>query len=76
MEEGAMDELISPAEARRISGGLSESTIRRLVSDGAYPKPITLSRNRRGGPARIAFVRAEVLEWNRQRIAADRQPAA
>lgn len=69
-------ELISPAEARRISGGISESTLRRLLAAGDYPEPIVLSRTRAGRPARIAFARAEVLERNRRLIARARGPEA
>ena len=62
------DTLLSPAEARRISGGLSASSIARLVSAGAYPKPIVLSRSRSGKPARIAWSEREVRAWVAARI--------
>jgi predicted DNA-binding transcriptional regulator AlpA len=52
--------------------GISESTQRRLIAEGDYPRPIVLSRTRSGRPARIAFVRSEVLEWCRRRIEAAR----
>jgi predicted DNA-binding transcriptional regulator AlpA len=68
--------LVAPAEARKLCGGISESTIRRLVAQGAFPKPITLSRNRRGQAARIAWVYDELVTWVRDRIAADRGAAA
>lgn len=69
-----MDEsiLISPPEARRISGGISESTQRRLIDAGEYPRAVVLSRTGSGRPARVAFVRDEVLGWCRRRIESDR----
>jgi predicted DNA-binding transcriptional regulator AlpA len=67
--------LISPRESRRMSGALSESTQRRLIESGDYPKPVVLSRDRHGKPVRIAFVLAEVQEWCRRRIEAGRASA-
>lgn len=64
--------LLSPAYTRQIVGGLSESTIRRMVEAGTFPKPIVLSRNGKGVPVRVAWVLGEVLDWCRERIAADR----
>ena len=52
--------LMSYEEAGRACGGLSESTLRRLVRDKRFPAPVTLSRTKRGTPARVAFVAAEV----------------
>jgi len=67
--------LIEPAEARAISGGISDSTQRRLIATGDYPPPVVLSRTTRGKPARVAFVRGEVLAWCRRRIEAARKGA-
>lgn len=55
--------LLSVRAARAIAGGLSESTVRRLIAAGSFPKPIVLSRCKDGHPARIAFVEAEVRDW-------------
>jgi predicted DNA-binding transcriptional regulator AlpA len=75
--EAVMDQaLIAPEKAREISGGISESTQRRLIEAGDYPKPIVLSRTRSGKPARIAFIVSEVQEWCQRRIAAHRGSAA
>ncbi len=61
------ERLVSPRDLKSIVGGLSESTIRRLIAEGRFPEPITLARNRHGRPVRIAFVESEVLakvaEW-------------
>jgi predicted DNA-binding transcriptional regulator AlpA len=54
-------------------GGLSESTVRRLIAQGAFPRPIVLSRNRHGRPARVAFVYEELLAWVAARIQTDRR---
>jgi predicted DNA-binding transcriptional regulator AlpA len=68
----AMDALIAPSVARAISGGISESTQRRLVAAGDYPRPVVLSRDRRGKPVRIAWIEREVRAWVARRIAVDR----
>lgn len=57
------DALISPPAARAISGGISDSTQRRLIAAGKYPRPVVLSRCRDGHPARVAFVEDEVRAW-------------
>jgi predicted DNA-binding transcriptional regulator AlpA len=57
------DALISPAVARAMSGGISDSTQRRLIAAGKYPMPVVLSRCRDGHPARVAFVEGEVRAW-------------
>jgi predicted DNA-binding transcriptional regulator AlpA len=72
MEVGMGDTFISPRVARERSGGISESTQRRLIEAGQYPKPVVLSRDRHGKPARIAFIERELAEWVATRIAADR----
>lgn len=64
--------LVKPREARAICGGLSESTVRRLIAQDDFPKPVVLSRDRHGRPLRVAFVHDELVEWCRGRIAADR----
>lgn len=56
-------------ETLLLAGGISDSTRRRIPD---FPKPIVLSRTKTGRPARIAFVRGEVLEWVAARIASDR----
>lgn len=55
--------LISPRASREISGGISDSTQRRLIAAGKYPRPIVLSRCKDGHPARVAFVESEVRAW-------------
>lgn len=66
------DALIDPAEAFRMSGGISESTARRRIREGSYPAPVVLGRDRRGKPVRVAFVYGEILDWCREQIAANR----
>jgi len=73
MEEHRCIALVAPRETRRITS-LSTSTIRRLVEAGDFPRPVVLSRNRRGKPVRIAYVLAELEEWCAQRIAVGRLP--
>jgi predicted DNA-binding transcriptional regulator AlpA len=55
--------LISPRAAREISGGISDSTQRRMIAAGTYPSPVVLSRCKDGHPARVAFVESEVRAW-------------
>jgi predicted DNA-binding transcriptional regulator AlpA len=54
--------LMDFAAAQAAAGGLSESSLRRLVKAGRFPRPIALSKRGDGRPARIAFVEAEVEE--------------
>jgi len=68
--------LVSPTEARAMTGGISASTQERLIARGLYPKPIVLSRNSKGRPARCAFVYAELVSWNKAKIAEHRGAAA
>jgi prophage regulatory protein len=50
--------------------GLSRSTIYLRVSQGRFPRPVSL-----GGRA-VGWVEAEIQEWLQQRIAARRKAAA
>ena len=64
--------LVSHEDAHGIDG-LSRSQRERLVDSGLYPKPVRVTAGR------IAFVREEVEDWVRDRIAArdqKRDPAA
>jgi len=49
---------------------LSHSSIRRLVRDDEFPKPIQLTDGRK------AWIRSEVVAWSRDRIASWRAGAA
>ena len=44
--------LVAPRELRSMVGGLSESTIRRLMDVGRFPRPVTLARPARPPGAR------------------------
>lgn len=46
--------------------GLSQSTIYDMASNGSFPKQVKL-----GGRA-VAWVKSEVLQWNRDKLAAAR----
>jgi hypothetical protein len=37
-----------------------------------FPRPVVLSRDRHGRPLRVAFVLAEILDYNRRAIATGR----
>jgi prophage regulatory protein len=50
--------------------GLSRSTIYLRVSEGTFPKPVSL-----GGRA-VGWVEAEIQQWLEQRIEASRKAAA
>jgi predicted DNA-binding transcriptional regulator AlpA len=67
--------LVAPEEARHTCGGISDSTMRRLIAANDFPKPVVLNRNRHGKPVRIAFVYGELVTWCEQRIAAARNQA-
>ncbi len=64
--------LVSPREAQRFCGGLSSSTIYRLIARGSFPKPVVLSRKRNGRPCRVAFVRSELEDYVARVIASNR----
>jgi prophage regulatory protein len=49
--------------------GLSRSTIYLRVSEGKFPKPITL------GPRAVGWIDAEIADWIAQRIAQSRKAA-
>ena len=78
--EGAMDDakdrLLSPQETLAVSGGISESTRRRLIAAGDFPRPIVLSRDRHGKAVRVAWVEAEVRQWVAKKIRQDRGVSA
>ncbi|SJM33009.1 helix-turn-helix transcriptional regulator [Mesorhizobium delmotii] len=61
--------LISIKEAARITS-LSRTSINEKRSAGKFPQPVPL------GDKRIAFVKSEVDQWIRDRIAARRSEAA
>jgi prophage regulatory protein len=50
--------------------GLSQSTIYDMASNGRFPKQVRL-----GGRA-VAWVKSEVLQWNRDKLAAARGQAS
>lgn len=56
-------ELVALRPALAMVGGLSRSTIRRLIAEGRFPAPVVLSRTKSGRPCRIAFVRHELTQW-------------
>jgi prophage regulatory protein len=56
--------------AVKASTGLSRSTIYLRVSQGTFPKPVSL-----GGRA-VGWLEAEIQEWLRLRIEASRKTAA
>jgi predicted DNA-binding transcriptional regulator AlpA len=70
------DTLVKPREALRLCGGISDSTARRLIEAGDFPRPVVLSTNRHGRPARVAFVRAELEAWVAAKIKANRREVA
>jgi predicted DNA-binding transcriptional regulator AlpA len=79
MQEGDgmyTDSLLSPAAALAISGGISDSTRRRLIAAGEYPAPVVLSRDRHGKPVRIAWSEHDVRAWVARKIEASRTAPA
>ena len=77
MQNGLSDpvRLVSPNETRLMCGGLSTSTLRRLIAANAFPRPVILARDRHNKPVRIAFVYAELTAWCRDRVEAERGAA-
>jgi predicted DNA-binding transcriptional regulator AlpA len=63
--------LISVHHAGLIAGGLSPRTIYRLMAEGRFPRPVPILANSRQ-TTRSAWVLADVLAFNRERIAAAR----
>jgi predicted DNA-binding transcriptional regulator AlpA len=66
----APDTLLSPEAALEMSGGISDSTRRRLIASGDYPRPVVLSRDRHGRPVRVAWSERAVRAWVARKIAA------
>lgn len=64
--------LVRPREAYARCA-ISESTARRLIAAGRYPRPITLSLDRHGRALRIAFLDEEISAWISARVRADRE---
>jgi predicted DNA-binding transcriptional regulator AlpA len=62
---GAGDRILSRAEVRALTG-LSYTTIWREVRDKRFPRPISLSPNRKG------FLASEIDDWLRKRADASR----
>jgi hypothetical protein len=62
MDAEFADALVSPVRARALTGGISESTQRRLEAAGDYPTGIRITEGRK------AYRVGELLEWNRARI--------
>ena len=56
--------------AVKTSTGLSRSTIYLRISEGTFPRPVSL-----GGRA-VGWLEAEIQEWLERRIAASRKTAA
>lgn len=75
MASSAGPRLMSYREAQRVCGDLSESSLRRLIVAGRFPRPVILSRRKNGQPGRVAFVEAEVHAAVARMIAADREQA-
>ena len=71
-----LETLMAPADVSRACGGLSESTLRRLVRAGTFPRPVVLSRTRSGHPCRVAWPASDVASWIAARIAEGRQERA
>ncbi len=69
-------ELVALRPALAMVGGLSESTIRRLIAEGRFPAPVVLSKTKSGRPCRIAFVRSELNAWVASTIARARADKA
>jgi len=63
-----MNRLLRRPEVERATG-LSRSRIYQLMDDGKFPRPVEI------GPRAVAWVEAEVAEWNNARIA-ERDSAA
>lgn len=63
MSEQMAPELVALRPALAMVGGLSESTVRRLIAEQRFPAPVVLSRTRSGRPCRIAFIRGELTAW-------------
>ncbi|WP_019594112.1 AlpA family transcriptional regulator [Thioalkalivibrio sp. ALM2T] len=64
-----MSEVILRLPTVKARTGLSRSTIYLRISQGSFPKPITL-----GGRA-VGWIEAEVNDWLKQQIESSRQAA-
>jgi predicted DNA-binding transcriptional regulator AlpA len=58
----SVDRFLSEREARVASGIRSRSTLRSMIIEGLFPRPIHISRGR------VAWSEAEIAAWQRARI--------
>jgi prophage regulatory protein len=58
----AVDRFLSEREARAASGIRSRSTLRLMIIEGLFPRPIRISRGR------VAWSEGEIAAWQRARI--------
>jgi prophage regulatory protein len=64
-----MAQAILRLPAVKVRTGLSRSSIYLQISQGTFPKPISL------GPRAVGWIDAEIAEWVQQRIAQSRKTA-
>jgi prophage regulatory protein len=57
-----VDRFLNEREALAASGIRSRSTLRSMIIEGLFPKPIRISRGR------VAWSEAEIAAWQRARI--------
>ena len=58
----SVDRFLNEREVRVASGIRSRSTLRSIIIEGLFPKPIRISRGR------VAWSEAEIAAWQRARI--------
>jgi predicted DNA-binding transcriptional regulator AlpA len=64
-ELGSVEPIYMWPQARQLFGGLSRTTVWRMVRAGALPKPIHLS------PGRIGWRHSDIANWQAERSGPD-----
>ncbi|MFK7702905.1 helix-turn-helix transcriptional regulator [Pseudomonas caspiana] len=62
-------EFIRLPDVKKLTG-VSTSRIYDMASKGLFPKQVKL------GPRAVAWIKAEIIQWNRDQVAASRGPQA
>jgi predicted DNA-binding transcriptional regulator AlpA len=68
------ERLIAIKEVAKMTS-LSESSVRRRVKAGVFPKPIVISKTRSDVSVRTVYVESEVQDWIQSQISAARNEA-
>jgi prophage regulatory protein len=63
VDSSVPDEILRYPQVRALTGGLSRSTIWRMVRDGRFPKPLALTGRNTG------WLASDIAKWQQERRA-------